>query len=232
MASVLERASRVALDLLFPPQCSVCGRGGSLLCDGCAAALPVAAGHRCERCWRPAASAVCGDCRAEPPAFASVRAAFVMDGEARRLVHEFKYQGLSALGAPMAALLAARLALPASDVDVVAPVPLHRGRQRSRGYNQAAILAKHLAAAVALPCEPRAARRVRATAPLAKSQGRDERRRIVAGAFAGVPARVDGRRILLVDDVVTTGATLDACARALLEAGAAEVRCVAWARAD
>lgn len=230
MSSVLERASRAALDLLFPPQCSVCGRGGSLLCDACAAALPVAAGRRCERCWRPSGPALCHDCRDGPPAFASVRAAFVMDGEARRLVHEFKYQGLSALGAPMAMLLAARLALPAADM--VVPVPLHRGRERSRGYNQAGELARHLAVVARLPYQPRAARRVRATAPLATSQGRDERRRIVAGAFAGEPARVHGRRILLVDDVVTTGATLDSCAKALLDAGAAEVRCVTWARAD
>jgi ComF family protein len=227
MANVLELASRIAVDLLFPPQCGVCGRGGSLLCDGCAAALPRAAGNRCGRCWRPSWRAICADCFEEPPAFESVRAAFVMDGEARRLVHQLKYQGLSALGAPMAQLMDE---LP--EADLVVPVPLHRGRQRSRGYNQAAELAKPIATAAGLGCDVRAARRVRATAPLARSQGRDERRRMVAGAFAGATERVEGRRILLVDDVVTTGATLDACSRALLDAGATAVRCVTFARAD
>lgn len=153
-----------------------------------------------------------------------------MDGDARRLVHELKYQGLSALGHPMARLMAA--ALDPADAELVAPVPLHRGRQRSRGYNQPDELARHLATLLGLPYERGAARRVRATAPLARSQGRDERRRIVAGAFAAVPGRVRGRRILLVDDVVTTGATLDACARALRDAGAADVRGLAFARAD
>jgi ComF family protein len=227
MANVLELASRIAVDLLFPPQCGVCRRGGSLLCDGCAAALPRTAGERCERCWRPSSRVVCADCFEEPLAFESVRAAFVMDGEARRLVHQLKYQGLSALAEPLA-----RLMNELPEADVVVPVPLHRGRQRSRGYNQAAELAKHVARAAGLAYDERAARRVRATAPLARSQGRDERRRIVAGAFAGVPDRVEGRRIMLVDDVVTTGATLDACSRALLDAGAAAVRCVTFARAD
>jgi ComF family protein len=227
MASVLELASRVAVDLLFPAQCAVCRRGGSLLCDACGAALPRAEGRRCGRCWRPSSRGICADCLEEPPAFESVRAAFVMDGEARRLVHQLKYQGLSALGAPMA-----RLMDDVAEADVVVPVPLHRGRQRSRGYNQAAELAKHIARGAGLAYDERAARRVRATAPLARSQGRDERRRIVAGAFAGTRERVEGRRIMLVDDVVTTGATLDACSRALLNVGATAVRCVTFARAD
>ncbi len=227
MAKVLEAVSRIAVDLLFPAQCVLCGRGGSLLCEPCADALPRAGGNRCGRCWRPSGRAICGDCLAEPPAFESVRAAFVMDGEARRLVHQLKYQGQSALGEPMA-----RLMCELPEADLVVPVPLHRGRQRSRGYNQAAEVAKHIARGAGLAYDDRAARRVRATAPLARSQGRDERRRIVQGAFAGARERVEGRRILLVDDVVTTGATLDACSRALLDAGANVVRCVTFARAD
>jgi ComF family protein len=153
-----------------------------------------------------------------------------MEAGARRLAHELKYQGLTALAEPMAALM-----LPGVDaepVDLVAPVPLHPRRERARGYNQSAALAKQFAGLLGLPFEVRAARRIRDTAPLAKTMHRDERRAIVAGAFAGDAARVDGRRLLLIDDVVTTGATLDACASALLAAGARSVRCVTWARAD
>ncbi len=152
-----------------------------------------------------------------------------MEEGARQLVHQLKYQGLSALGEPMAALMTNSLDF---DCDLVVPVPLHRGRMRSRGYNQSALLGGHFARAVGLSFDAGAARRIRATKPLAKSMHRDERRAIVAGAFAGRPERVDGRRILLVDDVVTTGATLDACATALLEAGAAAVDCLTFARAD
>ena len=174
---------------------------------------------------------VCRHCLEAPPAFASIRAAFVMEGGARRLAHEFKYEGLTALAEPMAALMAER-AVAIAGADLVVPVPLHRGRERSRGYNQAAELAKHLAAAWDLPYEERAARRVRDTAPLAKTMHREERRAIVAGAFAAAAARVEGRHVVLVDDVVTTGATLDACATAIREAGAKSVHCRTWARAD
>ncbi len=231
MTGIIERAARVALDLLFPPRCALCGLGGVLLCGECAATLPPADGERCERCWMPVSRAtVCRHCYQRPPAFASVRAAFVMDGPARRLAHELKYEGLTSIAEPMAELMTA--CPDVADADVVVPVPLHRARERSRGYNQAAELARHLAAALQLPYEPRAARRTRDTAPLARTMHRDERRSIVAGAFAADRRRIDGRRVLLVDDVVTTGATLDACAGALRDGGAAAVRCVTWARAD
>jgi ComF family protein len=231
MVRLLDGLTRVAADLLFPPQCALCGVGGTLLCEACADGLPRADGSRCERCWMPVrdGAGVCGHCAAEPPAFNSVRAALVMDGAARRLVHELKYEGMTALAAPMAQLMG-----PCIDrtPQLVVPVPLHASRERSRGYNQAQALARPLAAAAGLPFDRDAVRRTRNTEPLAKTMHRDERRAIVAGAFAAREDRVAGRRVLLVDDVVTTGATLDACARALREAGAPEVRCVTWARAD
>jgi ComF family protein len=231
MTSMIGRASRLALDLLFPPQCALCGCGGALLCDACAAALPEADGARCERCWMPVSGGpVCRHCVDAPPAFESVRAAFVMEEGARRLAHELKYEGLTALAEPMAALMVSCSSPPGADL--VVPVPLHRRRERSRGYNQSAALAKHLAAAYGLAYDDRGAKRVRDTAPLAKTMHRDERRAIVAGAFVAASARVEGRHVVLVDDVVTTGATLDACASAILEAGAAAVNCRAWARAD
>jgi ComF family protein len=231
MPNVIERASRAALDLLFPPQCALCGRGGALLCDACAAALPAASGLRCQRCAMPAPSGpVCRHCLETPPAFASIRSAFVMEEGARRLVHELKYEGLTSLAEPMAALVVARCGVPVADL--LAPVPLHPSRERSRGYNQSAALARRIAAAAALPCDVRAARRIRDTAPLAHTMHRDERRAIVAGAFAGDRRRVAGRCVLLVDDVVTTGATLDACATGLLSAGARDVHCLTFARTD
>lgn len=231
MVHVLDRASRVALDLLFPPRCALCRCGGAMLCVDCAAALPPANGLRCFRCWMPLADGVaCHHCTAEPPSFVSLRAAFVMDEGARQLVHRLKYDGMTALAEPMGAFMAGRLE--PTHADLVVPVPLHRGRMRGRGFNQSALLAKHLAAAACVPVDPRAAQRIRATKPLARTMHRDERRAIVAGAFAGVPGRVEGRRVLLVDDVVTTGATLDACSKALLAAGATSVLCVTFARAD
>jgi ComF family protein len=228
---VLARTSRVALDLLFPPRCALCRAGGSMLCPACIAALPAADGGRCARCWTPVLhGTVCAYCTLDGhTAFNSIRAPFVMEAGGRTLVHQLKYEGLSALGEPMGALMAERLEVAC---DLVVPVPLHRGRMRARGYNQAALLGRQIARSAGLRFDAEAARRTRATKPLAKTMHRDERRAIVAGAFAARPERVEGRRVLLVDDVATTGATLDACASALLDAGAADVRCVTFARAD
>ena len=231
MVNLLERTSRAALDLLFPPHCALCRVGGSMLCSSCIGQLPLAEGGRCDRCWTPLPRAgLCAHCASDDHiAFISIRAPFVMDGEARELVHQLKYRGMSAVGEPMGALMAA--GVPAG-CDLVVPVPLHRGRGRSRGYNQAALLARRIALMAALPVDEKAASRIRATKPLARGMHRDERRAIVAGAFAARPERVEGRRVLLIDDVVTTGATLDACAKALIAAGASSVRCITFARAD
>jgi ComF family protein len=230
MTTLAQRISRTAFDLIFPPQCALCGSGGTLLCDVCADTLPLASGQRCDRCFMPSTGSLCRHCQLEPPAFGSLRSAFVMDAGARRLAHELKYERMTSLAGPMASLLAQVAEF--DGIDLVVPVPLHGRRERSRGYNQSAELARRIAAIVALPCEPKASRRTRDTAPLAKAMNREERRSIVAGAFAADRRRVDHQRILLVDDVCTTGATLDACSKALLNAGAESVRCLVWARAD
>lgn len=230
---VLERASRIALNLIFPPQCALCRRGGQMLCDACVSDLPAALGRRCARCWMPVHRGdVCAHCRDAPPAFAIVRAAYVMEDGARRLAHELKYNGMTALAEPMATLIATNCQSALHGVDLIVPVPLHARRERSRGYNQAAALAKYLAAVAGVGFDGRATWRIRDTAPLVKTMRGDERRAIVRDAFVALPERVEGRRVLLIDDVVTTGATLDACSGALLAAGAAGVRCATWARAD
>jgi len=231
MPTLLTRATRVAVDLLFPPRCALCDRDGTLLCERCVAALRPADGRRCLRCWMPLRQGdLCAHCVAAPSAFAELRAAYVMEGGARRLVHGLKYDGLTSLAEPMGRLIYERLG--EEHADVVLPLPLHRSRERSRGYNQAALLAREIAWRAGLPFDTRAAWRTRATAPLVKTMHREERLAIVRGAFAASREAVEGRAILLVDDVVTTGATLDACSEALLASGAATVRCVTWARAD
>lgn len=231
MLGIVSKATRIAADLLFPAQCALCGQMGETLCAACADGLPRAVHPRCHRCWLPLRYAkLCRHCGEHPPAFSELRAAFVMDDGARRLAHELKYEGMTALAEPMARRMLDEITV--NDAGMIVPVPLHRSRERARGYNQAAMLAREIAKLAGIDADERAVRRVRDTAPLVKTMHRDERLAIMRGAFEAVPERVDGRRVLLVDDVATTGATLDSCARALRESGARDVRALTWARAD
>ncbi len=237
MASVTSDVAgwlgRTALELVFPARCVGCGGSGAFLCDDCSVSLLLAAPPRCARCWRPGPDAdPCLDCQLAPPAFDGLRAAFVNVGTARELVHSLKYRGTTALAAPMASLLAEAARRHGLAADLVAPVPLSGLRRRTRGFNQAEALARALGRELRLPVRPRALERRRHTPPQARSADAEERRRNVAGAFVCRERGVADRRVLLVDDVTTTGATLDACASALKEAGARSVWALAFARED
>ncbi len=231
--SVVGKLGRLALDLLFPPRCSNCGAAGELLCDACALSLERALPPRCLRCWRPWRDAgPCVSCQIDPPPFDGLYAAFVYAGTARTLVHALKYRGMTALASPMAARLADGVRERGLAADVVVPVPLSGLRRRTRGYNQAEALAREVGRGFSLPMIARALARRRHSPPQARSADIEERRRNVLGAFAPRDARVAGQRVLLLDDVTTTGATLAACAGALKEAGARSVWAVAFARED
>ncbi len=225
------RAGRLLVDVLFPARCVLCGRGGDFICRLCERRLLPADPPRCRICWLPSSSSVCHACSLQPPPFEGLRSAFRMEGGARDLVHALKYRGLSALGPVMARLMQDLVVSWSIRSDVVAPVPLHWRRRRSRGYNQSAEMAKELARRLDLRFDRRLLRRVRPAPPQARSAGPEERRRNVEGAFEAQP-RAGGLSVLLLDDVATTGATLGACATALREAGAARVWAVTFARED
>jgi ComF family protein len=219
------------LDLVYPPRCAACGEGvkEEPFCPVCAGAVdPVPAG--CARCAAPGPDALCGGCRAAPPAFEAVRAGGLFGGPLADAIHAFKYSGRPALARPLGAWLAARAPLP--EEAIVVSVPLARGRRLARGYDQASLLADALArAAGARGRRLRGAlARTRETPPQV-GRTRDERARNVADAFVATAA-VAGKDVVLVDDVVTTGATADAAAAALRRAGARSVVVVALARAE
>jgi ComF family protein len=235
----VPRALLAALvDLLYPPSCAACGEGLSSsddepFCPVCREAVEPAA-RACARCGQPDAGEPCQACLADPPPFESCSAAALLGGPLADAVHALKYRDRPALARPLGVWLASRVPLP--NGAVVVPVPLARGRRRARGYDQAALLARWMVASAARrhPPGPRlltaALRRVRETRPQV-GRTRSERLQGVRGAFAASGA-VRGRRVLLLDDVVTTGATAAACTEALLEAGAAGVSVVALARAE
>ena len=232
-AGLVGRLGHAALELLFPSRCMGCERGGTFLCDACIEDLPRADSPRCWRCWSPQpGSGLCPQCYAAPPPFDGLRSAFVYRGVARSLVHGLKYRGMMSLAPPMAALLA-EVALDFDlDADIIVPVPLSGLRHRTRGYNQASELAKHLGRELDVPVRPRALERPRHTPPQARTASALERRRNVQGAFRSEDPAVEGNRIILVDDVTTTGATLSACAEALQRAGADSIWCLTFARED
>ena len=231
--SVLARLGRVAVDLVFPPRCALCGCGGPFLCVDCSSSLPRALPPRCPRCWRPVvAGEPCLDCSARASPLDSVRSAFLYQGSARKLVHALKYDGQTALAQPMTALMEAELREQGTGIDLVVPVPLFAWRRRSRGYNQSALLAREIGRLLAVPVAENALRRLRNTPPQVRIPSAGERRSNVRGAFACRDILVADRSVLLVDDVTTTGATIEACAVPLKAAGASRVRALTFARED
>jgi ComF family protein len=232
-----------AFQLFFPDRCAGCDgecAEGATFCRICdISVLPVAAA--CARCALPVPRRVarCLGCLARAPAFAAAWAPFEFGGAVATALKRLKFNGRQELARLLARQIPSRLLVDAfAGAELLLPVPLHVRRLREREFNQAAVLA--LAARSYLPrtpgtphrprFTPRALVKVRHTVPQI-SLSPAERRANVAGAFRAEPRLVAGRRILLVDDVMTTGATADACARALLEAGAVQVGVLTVARA-
>lgn len=229
------------LDLLYPPRCAGCAafvdRHGHL-CGDCWGELRLLAPPLCRACGVPlpqgaGGDPLCAGCTARPPAFARARAACAYAGIARRLVLAFKHGERTEL-APLLAGFAARAGgeLLAA-CDLIVPVPLHRLRLWRRGFNQSLLLARELARRSGRPLSRDALLRVRRTRSQQGLDAAARRRNVTPAAFAVHPRRrglVTGRAVLLVDDVLTTGATLESCARVLLRAGAARVDVLVFAR--
>jgi ComF family protein len=175
---------------------------------------------------------LCGTCRRRRPRFAYARAAARYGGLVREAIHAFKFAGRRGLAEPLGDLVAelGLSALPGATPDLLLPVPLHRRRERERGYNQALLLSRRLERAWGVPVAADVLVRRGATAPQADLDA-PARRRNVRGAFAVTnPETILGRHVVLVDDVLTTGATAGECARCLLRAGASTVGVLTIAR--
>ena len=241
-----------ALNLLYPASCFGCGRPTDRpgFCQPCQATIALPQPPLCTICGAPfhtsaGADHPCGRCLSRTPHFGRARACAIYDARdtgtsnaatnnagadpLKAVLQRYKYNRDVGLAPALGALLAHRAPLSAAAYDVIIPVPLHISRLRWRGFNQAQLLAVHFAG----PCtiDPHSLARVRPTRPQVDLH-ESERRRNVAGAFRVTrPARIDGRRILLVDDVFTTGATVDECSDALLRAGAHSVDVLVLARA-
>ncbi|MHA6333599.1 double zinc ribbon domain-containing protein [Qipengyuania sp. CAU 1752] len=231
------------VDLVYPPRCPLCGSAieqPSGLCVTCWEGLVIPSEPSCSTCQRPLPSQsqqdfdepiFCAPCLAQPPRHAGIAAATLYNDTSRQLVLRFKHGGRIALAGMMARLMAGRLGEVGKGT-VIVPVPLHRWRLWRRGYNQAALLARELAKSTGANLALDALVRTRAT-PSLGGLGKEARKRALANAIAvnrRACAKIAGRSLILVDDVLTSGTTSQACVHALLKAGAREVRIACFAR--
>lgn len=238
----LRKAARAVVDYALPPRCPGCGvivGEDRQFCLTCWTSLYFLDGPACSLCSIPLPTALpggsiaCGACLASPPPFDGAPAAVAYGPVARTVALRFKYGRRLGHARLMAQLMARHLsALGAPEAMLLAPVPLHRWRLWSRGFNQAALVADALTQATGVPHDHHLLLRTKATAVL-RGKGRRERERIVAGAFALAPeakTRLAGRHLVLIDDVHASGATLRAAARVLRRGGATRVSALTWAR--
>ena len=235
IVGVMRTCIGSALDFALPPRCAGCGiivGDVHSFCPECWKQVEFLGEGGCKTCGIPLGptdSETCATCLARPPHIARTRAAVSYDDLSRNLAIRLKYARKVGIAKTMA-----RYMLPLLNLDggerLIVPVPLHRARTWWRGFNQSALVARELSRAAGIPADPFALRRIRRTPPL-KGMSALQRRRTVAAAFrVRDKDAVAGRTVILVDDVLTTGSTAEACARALKRAGAARIELVTWAR--
>lgn len=224
MAGSLAGLIGSLLELLFPSRCFGCGARGSTLCDACRSSIPWLGSEVCPRCAAPNRQArICRACIDGATVLGGIRAACRHEGIARTAIHDLKYRRVRARSDTLANLLAEEIARRPLAIDLLVPVPLATGRRRQRGFNQSELIARQLSVHLGVPMSGALLRRVRETPPQV-GRSMAERRENVLGAFkCAEPSAVVGRRIALVDDVMTTGATLEACAEVLSASGATRV---------
>ena len=232
--SATSRLYRTLLDFALPPRCGGCGAivdDVDSFCAGCWRSLEFLSSGGCGRCGLPLKATdaeLCGACLAKPPRLDRIRAAVAYDDISRSIALRLKYGRKVALARTMSRYMAPLMGeYPEA---LLVTVPLHRSRLWRRGFNQSAIVAKVLAKQAGLEVRIDALKRIRPTPPL-KGLNMRQRRRTVAGAFRANPAvELRGRTVVLIDDVLTTGSTANACARVLKKAGAGRVELISWAR--
>jgi len=228
-------------DVIFPPRCSLCGeilKLNSPLCEKCMQGIHFISSPLCVRCGLPFAAGegsdhLCGDCLAGERPYAVARSMATYDGAMLDAIHKFKYHGKTGIGKTLGNIMAdfASGIWDMTAFDLIIPVPLHIRRLRERGFNQALILSRPLSRRFKIPLDFASLKRVRLTPPQV-GLSKKERSINVRGAFSVIkPDRIDGKKILLIDDVYTTGSTLSECSRVLIDAGASAAAVFTAARA-
>ena len=225
LGNLLQKSSQTLFDLLYPPQCVCCNASQEWLCSTCHEKIPFILNKVCQLCGTPVNEASpCNQCHRHPLYHIDgIRvAAYYEDNPLRVAIHAFKYNNQKVLAATLAAILAQLYKRHNLTADVIVPVPLHRSRFKERGYNQSELLARQLGTILTLPVNTSALKRTRKT-QTQMSLGAGDRKKNVSGAFACQNDSLANLKVLLIDDVCTTGSTLDSCAAGLKQMGVALV---------
>ncbi len=236
MEQTTDRALRArnVLDYLYPPRCPICdGISATGICDACRNVLVPIGSDYCMKCGKPLEGEqeeYCSDCLRRTHSFEAARAVFSYQGALRQSIYRLKYSGKQEYGIVFGQEMARQLGpwIRQRGITRIVPIPLHPSRQRSRGYNQAALPARELGRLMGIPVDERLLYRTKRTAPLKTLTGR-ERRANLEHAFSVRGTIPPGERILLIDDIYTTGSTADAAAACLMAAGECRVYMLAVA---
>jgi ComF family protein len=220
----ITNLKRVALNLFFPPWCIGCGREGDYLCDVCRRQLPFISPPFCDVCGRPlTVDNTCPGCIGTEAEIDGIRAPFLFGGVVRQAIHQLKYNNLKTIAPLLAGFLHDFLIENPMPCNVLVPVPIHKKRERERGYNQSSLIARELSKMTGLPLVENCLIRKINTPPQVRTAGASERHKNIADAFACIKNHLKRKHVLIIDDVSTSGATLNVCAGTLKAAGAASV---------
>lgn len=231
LASDLHRLLWVAADWLYPPVCAGCGRGGQRFCSECLTQVKVITGSLCAFCGNKtsAGSSVCPQCSSGTVYFEAAASWAVYGGTLREAIHALKYRQDMGLGEFFSTFLITLVRNRGWNFDLVLPVPISQDRRRERGYNQAELISSPIAFHFQQPHSSKALIRIKDTGTQV-DRSKFERDLFLNDAFSANPATLKGRKVLLVDDIITTGSTINHCAKALKEAGASEVYAISIAK--
>jgi ComF family protein len=224
MLERLVKLGNATLDLILPQSCLGCRQEGKVICLSCRSRLPRLTSPFCYRCGLPQNDGKpCPDCAEQNFVIDGIRSVYLFEGLVRKAIHSFKYQNLRTLARPLAETMAEYLKASSIPVEVLIPVPLHPARLHQRGYNQSLLLARELGKLCGFTVESKALIRRKNTPPQTKTISVKERRINMQEVFACQTGDLTNQKVLLIDDVATTGTTLNACATALKQANVASV---------
>jgi ComF family protein len=218
------------IDALFPPLCPGCGqrvKANSFFCNECHRSLLFIEPPICQVCGRSFSSKnnlshICGECLKNPPSFKAARSVFIYNEPIKKAISNFKFKGHTNLGGELAKLMFFHLNGFLEEImpQILIPIPLHIKRLRERGYNQCVLLAKKMAKSLKIPCESRLLRKIKSTSSQVGLCYTERKKNVKGSFFVSNPTLIQGKRILLIDDIFTTGSTVNECAKVLLKAKA------------